>query len=160
MKCNCDCQTETVHVPDPCNVNTCTTANEIRLYTLKCGTWSYSGQMSINSAPIRGMRILWEGKAYTIEQATLVGSETCIDKWEVMLIQAGPAYNIPGSNCTPCGNTPPTQPPLPPTGGVYIEDPCGGTTYTYPTINYPNTPLPVEMGLGCGPHYQCVGTPH
>lgn len=205
----CNCEPTTVHTPDPCSAETNQIAtNMMRLFTLRCGTWVYSGQMSMNSPPQRGMRLVHDDKAYTVEQSTLVGSEPGVDKWEVMLIQAGPAYYsvntqrhdthfggapqcsregqpcngnmattpIPGNPCMPCH--PATMPPLPPSGGIDHDSPCVG----WPTIptqpgypghgggshnhgnngggtHYPYTPMPIEMGLGCGPHYECNGLP-
>ena len=175
MSCNCD---KTVHTPEPCNTqDNCRPSNTMRLFTLRCGTWVYSGQMSINSAPQRGMRIMWEDKSYTVEQATLlsgggcasalVGSEPGTDKWEVMLIQAEPQYITGSSHCTPCQTA--VQPPLEAPGGVYIDNPACSTT-NYPAPSYPYNPLPVEQGLGCwhshlptggcGPHYTCTGYPN
>ncbi|WOL31483.1 hypothetical protein [Microcoleus phage My-WqHQDG] len=151
MSCNCECNnckhttttTTTIHTPTPCATPQSTT-HSVRLYTLRCGSWVYAGQMTMNSTPTRGMRLLWEGKAYTIEQSTLIDSEPNTDKWEVMLIQAGPGYTT-ANPCMPC--PPPTLPPLEPT-------PC--TDRNPPNHN---TPRPVEMGLGCGPQYQCTGYP-
>lgn len=173
MTCNCQqqqptsppcgnpqCGSSSVYTPNPCNTTPTCSTNELRLYVLRCGTWVYGGSMSTNSAPTRGMRILWEDKAYTVEQATLIGSEPMTDKWEVMLIAAGPSYST-GNPCMPC--QPPVQPPLPPPdtqpGGVYVDNPCGTSTSYYPGTLYPNTPRPVEVGLGCGPHYTCNGLP-
>ena len=192
MSCNCDCKATTVHTPTPCQAPQSTMHN-VRLYTLKCGSWVYAGQMPMNSAPTRGMRLLWEGKAYTIEQSTLTGSEPNTDKWEVMLIQAparhapwqkGPGYattnecnNVPPNPCMPC--PPSTLPPLELTPGTNHNSPCTDQWYSPPTLgNLPSepkeptpwnhnsavcavvhTPRPVEMGLGCGPHYECNGYP-
>lgn len=167
------CDYKTVHTPDSCNQASpmqcdthhegqCSPLNTMRLYTLRCGTWVYSGQMSINSTPQHGMRIIWEDKSYSIEQATLVGSEPGIDKWEVMLIQAGPQYMTgiqQGTPCMPC--QPAVLPPIETPGGVYVENPsCSSNSYPPPSPNYPYNPLPVEQGLGCGPHYTCNGYPH
>jgi hypothetical protein len=169
MSCNCsncNCEATTVHTPTTCHTSQPTT-HSVRLYTLKCGSWVYAGQMPMNSAPTNGMRLLWGGKAYTIEQSTLTGSEPGTDKWEVMLIQAGPGYattgcgnNAPHNQCMPC--PPSTLPPLEPTGGTNHNSPCTDPWYNPPKEPAPwnhNTPRPVEMGLGCGPHYQCTGYP-
>ncbi len=184
MSCNCDCKPTTVHTPTSTTPLECTpcqtpqsTTHSVRLYMLRCGSWVYAGQMPMNSAPTRGMRLLWEGKTYTIEQSTLTGSEPGTDKWEVMLIQAGPGYATisSGNNAlhNPCMSCPPaTLPPLAchdtcessagePTAGTNHDSLCTDPWYTPPVpwnADH-NTPRPVEMGLGCGPHYQCNGYP-
>jgi len=156
MNCKCECEDTVYTPPNPCAPAPIST-NKLKLYTLRCGTWMYSGEMSINTAPYPGMRIVWDNKPYSIEQATLVGSEPAIDKWEVMLITS-PSYSA-NSPCMPNPCPPTTPPVLPPEeapGGVYVED-CNNYHYYH---NMPNTPRPVEMGLGCGPHYGCNGYPY
>lgn len=152
--------TTNIHTPQPCHTSSSSHAmHDIRLHTLRCGTWVYAGQMSLNSPPMVNTRIMWEGKAYTITQATLMGTEPGKDKWEVMLVTAaGPNYTTDGSNqpCTPC--QPPVLPPLDPPGGIYVDNPTCQPV-TYPITHQPYTPLPVEQGLGCGPQYTCTGYP-
>jgi hypothetical protein len=163
--CNCKgpapqpCSSTPIHTPQQCQTAPSNhPTHELRLYTLRCGTWVYAGQMSLNSPPQVNTRIMWESKAYTITQATLVGTEPGRDKWEVMLIAAGTAYTIDGNKqpCTPC--QPPVQPPLDPPPGIYVDNPTCQPV-TYPITHHPYTPLPVEQGLGCGPQYTCTGYP-
>jgi hypothetical protein len=159
----------TIHTPQPCQpAANSHPMHELRLHTLRCGTWVYAGQMSVNSPPMINTRIMWDNKAYTITQATLTGTEPALhgtcraggkDKWEVMLMTAGAGYTADGGRqpCTPC--QPPVQPPIEPPGGIYINDPCTVHTLPYPITHQPYTPLPVEQGLGCGPQYTCTGYP-
>lgn len=152
--------TTTIHTPNPCHTAPSSyPTHDVRLYTLRCGTWVYAGQMSLNSPPMVNTRIMWENKAYTITQATLVGTEPGKDKWEVMLVTAAGPHYEGGSRqpCTPC--QPPVLPPLDPPGGIYVDNPTCGQPVTYPITNHPYTPLPVEQGLGCGPQYTCTGYP-
>ena len=150
--CNCECREENIYTPNPCNVER-TSSNTLRLYTLRCGTWTYTGQMAMNNAPMKGMRLVWEGDAYNIEQSTLVGTEPGLDKWEVMLIKAGPAYYA----TQPCNSNPypcPSPEPSPCSDNPYPVL-CNEPSPTQPCRGY-NVPL----GLGCGPHYECNGIPH
>lgn len=132
------------------------TTCRLKLYTLKCGNWVYTGEMNTNTAPYPNMRILWDNKPYQVEQAMLIGNEAIsaysnIDKWEVMLI-ACPSYNTQNGPCMPTNPCPQQQPKEAP-GGIYIED-CNND------YNKQYTPKPIEIGLGCGPQYSCNGYPY
>ena len=155
MNCKCECE-ETVYTPpQPCPTQPQMTTCRLKLYTLRCGNWVYTGEMNTNTAPYPNMRILWDNRPYQVEQATLIGSEAIcatgsVDKWEVMLI-ACPSYSTHNGPCMPTSPCTQQQPQEEP-GGIYVED------YNHKPNN--NTPRPIEIGLGCGPQYSCNGYPY
>ena len=153
--------TTNIHTPEPCQATASNhPMHELRLYSLRCGTWVYAGQMSVNSPPQVNTRSMWDSKAYTITQATLTGTEPGKDKWEVMLVTAGAGYTADDCRqpCTPTPYHPPVLPPSDPAPGIYVDNQTCQPV-TYPVTNYLYTPLPVEQSLGCGPQYSCRGYP-